>query len=50
MKTKLIFWGFVISLEDLKMEPEKVKEIVERPYPRNIYGVRRFHGLARFYK
>jgi len=49
-KTKLIYLGFVISQEGLKMDLEKVKTITEWPSPRNIFEVRIFHGLASFYK
>jgi hypothetical protein len=48
MKKELIYFGFVISLNDLKMDPEKVKAIKEWPSPRNIFEVRSFHGLASF--
>jgi hypothetical protein len=50
MKTKLIYLGFVISSNELKMDPEKVKAIKEWPSPRSIFEVRRFHGLASFYR
>ena len=50
MKKELVFLGFVISQAGLKMDPKKVKEIIEWPSPRNIYEVRNFYGLAIFYK
>jgi hypothetical protein len=50
MKTKLIYMGFVISLNELKMDREKVKEIREWSSPRIMFEVRRFHGLACFYR
>jgi hypothetical protein len=49
MKADLIYFGFVISSNELKMDPEKVKEIKEWLSPKSIFEVRRFHGLARFY-
>jgi hypothetical protein len=49
MKTKLIYLGFLISSNELKMDPEKVKEIKEWSSPRSIFEVRIFHGLASFY-
>jgi hypothetical protein len=50
MKTKLIYLGFVISTNELKMDPDKVEVIKNWPSPRNIFEVRSFHGLASFYQ
>jgi hypothetical protein len=50
MKTELIYLGFVISVNELKMDPEKVEVIKNWPSPRNVFEVRSFHGLASFYK
>jgi hypothetical protein len=40
----------VISSNELKMDPKKVKAIREWSSPRIIFEVRRFHGLASFYR
>jgi hypothetical protein len=32
------------------MDPEKVREIIEWSSPMSIFKVRRFHGLASFYR
>jgi hypothetical protein len=50
MKTKLIYLGFVISSNKLKMDPEKVKAIRYWPSPKSIFEVQSFHGLASFYR
>ena len=42
--------GFVISTKGLKMDPKKVRVILEWPTPRSVIEVRYFHGLASFYK
>ena len=47
-KPKLVYLGFVISRDGLKMEPEKVQAIIDWPSPRNIFEVRIFHGLESF--
>ena len=49
MKKELIYLGFVISQEGLKMDPEKAKAISNWPSPRNVFEVRSFHGLTSFY-
>jgi hypothetical protein len=48
MKTELIYLGFVISANELRMDPYKVEVINNWPSPRNIFEVRSFHGLASF--
>ena len=50
MKEELIYLGFVVSKEGLKMDREKVQAIWNWPIPRNIFEVRSFHGLASIYK
>ena len=42
--------GFVVLAEGLKMDPDKVKAILEWPIPRSAIEVRSFHGLASFYR
>ena len=36
VKKELVYLGFVISLEGLKMDPEKVRAILEWPTPRSV--------------
>ena len=48
MQEEIVHLGFVISADGLKMDPEKVKEILEWPTPENVGEVRSFHGLASF--
>jgi hypothetical protein len=49
MKTELIYLGFVIPENELKMDPSKVEVIKNWPSPRNVFEVRSFHGLSSFY-
>ena len=37
MKPELVYLGFVISRYGLKMDPEKVQEILDWPSPGNIF-------------
>ena len=48
MHEELVYLGFVVSKEGLRMDPEKVKAIMEWPSPKNVFEVRIFHGLASF--
>ena len=50
MKEELVYLGFVVSAEALKMDPEKVKEILEWPSPKSVFEVISFHGIASFYR
>ena len=49
MKPELVYLGFVISRDGLKMDPEKVQEIIDWPSPRNIFEVIIFQGLESLY-
>ena len=49
VKKELVYLGFLVLAEGLKIDPEKVKAILEWPTPRSVIEVRYFHGLASFY-
>ena len=48
LQDSLVFLGFGISARGVKMDLEKVKEILEWPSPRSITKVISFHGLDTF--
>jgi hypothetical protein len=50
MKKNLIYLGFVVSANELRMDPDKVEVIKNWPSPRNIFEVRIFLGLASLYQ
>ena len=50
VKRELVYLGFFVSSEGLKMDLKKVKAILEWPTPRSATEVRSFHGLVSFYQ
>ena len=50
MRKKLVYFGFSVSQEGLKVDQEKFIAITEWPTPRSIFEVGSFHGLASFYR
>jgi len=47
---KIGFLGVVIGLNSIKMEGNKVNGVLSWPEPKNVKDVRKFLGLANYYK
>ena len=45
---ELVYLGFLIAENELKMDPEKVAAIDSWPSPKSLFEVQSFHGLASF--
>ena len=50
MSKRLLFLGFVVSSEGIMVDDKKVLTIKEWPIPKTVTELRRFLGLASFYK
>ena len=49
-QSEVIFLGFIVSSDGVRVDGEKVKAIVDWPTPQTAADVRSFHGLASFYR
>ena len=47
---KVVFLGFIVSSKRVSADPQKVQAIMDWPETKNIHEIRRFHGLASFYR
>jgi len=50
LQKELVYLGFVVAENELKMDPEKIAAIINWLSPRRLFEVRSFHGLASFYR
>jgi hypothetical protein len=50
MRTKIFYLGFVISANELKMDPKKINAIKNWPSPKSMFEVWIFHALSSFYR
>ena len=47
---EVAFLGHVVTKEGIKVDPQKVKASTEWPRPTNVMEIRRFLGLAGYYR
>ena len=47
---KIEFLGIVIELNGIEMEKEKVDRVLSWPEPKNVKDIRKFLGLANYYR
>jgi hypothetical protein len=45
-----VFLGYVVIVQGIEIDEEKVKDIRDWPTSKSVSEVRSFHGLASFYR
>ena len=49
LTNKLLFLGYVVSVDEIHVDEDKVHAVREWPTPKTMGDVRRFHGLETIY-
>ena len=49
-KTTVPFLGYILSADSIRMDPEKIRAVVEWPQPENRRSLQAFLGFANFYR
>ena len=47
---ELVYLGHIISEKGVRMDPEKIRAIVEWPRPKTVTEIRSFHGMVNVYR
>lgn len=50
LSTEVTYLGYLVSQEGIRTDQSKVHAILSWPIPTSINDIRRFHGLASFYR
>ncbi|KAJ9547866.1 hypothetical protein OSB04_020409 [Centaurea solstitialis] len=50
LTTEVIFLGYLVSAQGIRMDNSKVQAITSWPIPTSLQDIRSFHGLASFYR